>query len=367
MWIPLLLWVAALQQPITVSLSARVPTASESLLWSPKGATVPLEARDGALCGSFALGPAELAVITVRLTRSKGAEHVDELWIDLDRDGTVDPGEELGTQPSENRSKWWSSFTAEIPIPVPSEEGTPAPPRPYPVSLWYVEDPLEPDAAPALRWSRRGWHDGQVVIGGKPAYVLVTESTMDGLFDQRDAWFLARDRAQLFTSVSRQLEGHAWLDGQAYRPVAIDPHGRSFAFEPFDPGFTEAEEAARADTLAPDRNAPRAEKPLAFGHDHAAALARARKESRRVLVDFETTWCGPCATMNQLVYTARPVVDAARDVVAVKIDGDEHRDLAKQYGVTAYPTILLLDSEGKELRRAVGYRSVAEMVKLLEP
>jgi thiol-disulfide isomerase/thioredoxin len=207
---------------------------------------------------------------------------------------------------------------------------------------------------------------GEVAIGGKPAFVLVTEMEMDGVFDQRDAWMLARERSQLYGASSRPLDGHAWLDGVAYRPVAIDPHGRSISFEAFDPGITEAEEAAKADIYAADRNAPRAEKPLEFGRDLAAALAQAKKDGKRVLVDFETTWCGPCATMNQLVYTSKPVVDAAKDVLAVKVDGDEHRDLVKQYGVSAYPTIVLLASDGKEVRRAVGYRSVAEMVEMLK-
>ena len=40
----------------------------------------------------------------------------------------------------------------------------------------------------------------------------------------------------------RGLDGHVWLDGQAYRPVRIEANGARLAFEPFDPGFTEAEE-----------------------------------------------------------------------------------------------------------------------------
>ncbi|MEZ5976482.1 MAG: thioredoxin family protein [Planctomycetota bacterium] len=68
-----------------------------------------------------------------------------------------------------------------------------------------------------------------------------------------------------------------------------------------------------------------------------ATLAAAKAANKRILVDFETTWCGPCKTMNQIVYTAQPVVDAAAGVLAVKVDGDEHRELVKQHQISAYP------------------------------
>jgi len=71
--------------------------------------------------------------------------------------------------------------------------------------------------------------------------------------------------------------------------------------------------------------------------------------------------------MEQLVYSAAAVTQAAAGVAAVKLDGDEQRALVKQYAVTAYPTMLLLDGDGKELRRAVGYRGVAAMIGFLKP
>jgi thioredoxin-related protein len=67
--------------------------------------------------------------------------------------------------------------------------------------------------------------------------------------------------------------------------------------------------------------------------------------------------------MAALVYTAAPVVDAAAGVIAVEIDGDESRELVKSYGVQGYPTLILLDGSGREIRRAVGYQGVAAMVE----
>ncbi|MCA8970026.1 MAG: thioredoxin family protein [Planctomycetes bacterium] len=372
---------AATVDPASASLSVVLVPAKEGdrggPRWSPKAASVPLTTRDGALHGSFFLGSkavtntkvspsTDLSERTgappfrVSLSRSEGAAHVDMLWIDLDRDGEESPAERLHAEPKETRGKWWSSFQATLSLPT-SKGGV----RSYPIALWYVEDPREPDAAPALRWTRRGWHAGKLTIGDQPAYVSITERVMDGVFDQRDCWAIARSVDALTRAPSRSMEGHVWLDGVAYRALSIDSDGSAMTFEAFDPGFTEAEEKERADTTKPDREAPRAAAPLAFGKDFAAALAEAKRDGKQLFVDFETTWCGPCKAMDQWVYTAADVVDAGKGFVAVKLDGDEERDLVKKYGVGGYPTMLVLDADGKVLRRAVGYRGVKAMAAWL--
>ncbi|MEZ5976481.1 MAG: hypothetical protein R3E96_17055 [Planctomycetota bacterium] len=73
---------------------------------------------------------------------------------------------------------------------------------------------------------------GEVEIGGKPAFVMISEAQMDGVFDQRDSWGLGRTREEMFKKSTRGPDGHAWLDGQAWRPVSLDPHGRSIVFGP---------------------------------------------------------------------------------------------------------------------------------------
>jgi len=65
------------------------------------------------------------------------------------------------------------------------------------------------------------------------------------------------------------------------------------------------------------------------------------------------------------VYTKQAVVGAAKGIVAVKVDGDEEKALVKRHGVKAYPTLILLGVDGREIRRAVGYQGVREMVKFL--
>jgi thiol-disulfide isomerase/thioredoxin len=350
---------------VVVSLHPVVPGTGQGLRWSPKGATVALQPSGDALTGTFPLGSADSPPVAVKLAKGGGSTHFNTLWVDVNRDGRLTDDERLTVTPALTRGKWWSSFDTVIAVPIPGTGAATS--RPYPLALWYVEDPQDSAAPPTLRWSRRGWHEGSVEIEGKPAYVLITEMEMDGVFDQRDAWAISRDSIALLKAPPHNLDEHVWLDGVAYRPVKIDESGRSLSFVEIHPGTTEAEELAKADIYLPDRNVPRAPQPLAFGKSLPVMLTAAARQHKRVLVDFEAVWCGPCHTMDQLVYTAQSVVDAARGMLAVKVDGDDHRDLKLRYHVDGFPTMILLDSRGREIRRAVGYQGVTDMVALLRP
>ncbi|HLO97671.1 MAG TPA: thioredoxin family protein [Fimbriimonas sp.] len=354
---------ALLLLDITSKLTPVTPSADTgNLRWSPKGATVELVAAEASLKGEFPLGLPGAPKVKVELTKTDGAEHFDRLSVDLNRNGKFDDKETVETKPTLRNGNWWSSFTTpDIQIPL-GKGGV----RSYPISFWFVFDPAASDAKPTLRWSRRGWHEGTAQIEGKTAHVLVTEMVMDGVFDQRDAWFLARDRKALLGAMSRQLQDHAWLDGKAYRLTHLDPDGLNITFETFDPGMSEADELAKRDLYADDKAAPRAPTPLQFLHSYEEASKESSKNNKLLLIDFETTWCGPCKQMDELVYTAQSVVTAGDKLVRVKVDGDQRKDLTKKFNVGAYPTMIILDAKGKELRRVVGYQSVAAMTDFLK-
>lgn len=87
------------------------------------------------------------------------------------------------------------------------------------------------------------------------------------------------------------------------------------------------------------------------------------KTGKLVLVDFFATWCGPCRMLApELEKVAEVVKDFAE---VVKVDVDENRNLAKEYGVMSVPTLVVV-KDGEQLDRVVGFRQSKDLVQLLE-
>ena len=102
--------------------------------------------------------------------------------------------------------------------------------------------------------------------------------------------------------------------------------------------------------------------------DFAAALAKAKKEKKYVFIDFYATWCGPCKMMDRQVYTDSAMAKAAAKYVNRKVDAEkgEGINLAKRYGIAAYPTMVIVDAAGKEVNREQGFRPATHMVRFLD-
>ena len=76
------------------------------------------------------------------------------------------------------------------------------------------------------------------------------------------------------------------------------------------------------------------------------------KSDKPVLVDFWAPWCGPCRMAGPVIEELAGEYEGK--AVIGKVNVDEERQLAGQYGVMSIPTVILF-KDGKEFDRQIGF------------
>lgn len=98
---------------------------------------------------------------------------------------------------------------------------------------------------------------------------------------------------------------------------------------------------------------------------YVAALARAQKENRPIVIDFTATWCAPCRKMIRLTFPDPKVAALLKRCVFLKIDTDKHVDFAKSFGVAGLPDIRFLTPDGTPKQRLTDFQDAESFAKSL--
>lgn len=81
-----------------------------------------------------------------------------------------------------------------------------------------------------------------------------------------------------------------------------------------------------------------------------------------VLVDFYADWCGPCKMLGPIL---EEVSEELPKLKVVKVNVDEAKQLAQQYGVMSIPTVYLFDG-GMNVGKFVGVKSKEEIIDFIQ-
>ena len=79
------------------------------------------------------------------------------------------------------------------------------------------------------------------------------------------------------------------------------------------------------------------------------------------LVDFYAEWCGPCKMLGPVI---EEVSNEISDVQIIKVNVDEHGDIAQKYGVMSIPTLILF-KDGKEINKSIGFMPKEDMLEFI--
>ncbi len=95
--------------------------------------------------------------------------------------------------------------------------------------------------------------------------------------------------------------------------------------------------------------------------------AKAALEKKMIFLDAYATWCGPCKYLEKKVYTDEKVAAYFNDnFINVKFDMEagEGVNIAEEFGISSYPTLLFFSPEGKLVHKSIGAMEADEFIAL---
>jgi thiol-disulfide isomerase/thioredoxin len=93
-----------------------------------------------------------------------------------------------------------------------------------------------------------------------------------------------------------------------------------------------------------------------------AAELGAELGERATLVQFSSAFCAPCRATRRVLGEVAGMVPG---VTHVEIDAEAHLDLVRRLDILKTPTVLVLDADGRVVRRAAGQPRKADVIAAL--
>jgi thiol-disulfide isomerase/thioredoxin len=83
---------------------------------------------------------------------------------------------------------------------------------------------------------------------------------------------------------------------------------------------------------------------------------------RATLVQFSSAFCAPCRATRRVLGEVAGLVPG---VTHIEIDAEARLDLVRDLGILKTPTVLVLDADGRVVRRATGQPRKADVIAAL--
>ena len=84
--------------------------------------------------------------------------------------------------------------------------------------------------------------------------------------------------------------------------------------------------------------------------------------SRPCIVDFYTTWCGPCKRLSPVLESLAEEYDGK--IYVYRVDAEKNANLSRAFGIRSYPSLLFIPMQGKP-QMAIGALPRGDLDRLI--
>lgn len=96
------------------------------------------------------------------------------------------------------------------------------------------------------------------------------------------------------------------------------------------------------------------------------ALKQAKTQNKYIFVDAYASWCGPCKMLKTNTFTnekAAAFFNSTFVNVSIDMEKGQGPDLAAQWGIQAYPTLIIFNPQGKPVLGTVGFINASQLIQ----
>ena len=88
-----------------------------------------------------------------------------------------------------------------------------------------------------------------------------------------------------------------------------------------------------------------------------------QQNEKPVLLDFYSTWCGPCKSLHPIL--EKLAEEFGEKVIITKVDVDRNLDIAKEFGIMVIPSVVILSKGEIVGTKMTGIKSKEEYRSIL--
>ncbi len=98
--------------------------------------------------------------------------------------------------------------------------------------------------------------------------------------------------------------------------------------------------------------------------------SQALENNEKMIIDFYADWCIPCKELDAITFSDPRVIEATKSFKTYKVDMTHTMDektekIRKEFNIKGMPTIIIMNSDGKEVKRLTGFVDADEFLDII--